>query len=823
MGLNAFHNFTINLKKVLGHATHAAIDNADNLIRPKYLINGLIKEKGCLGSDVLIKCGVKVDQPNITSKTTKKALPRFSQQTKKIIEKAALVASENNHKYIGTEHLLVSLINSGGSEINEILNKNQVDIKDLNQRAETILKSTSKYSDIADTVSQEANKQAEEDQTQRSKNQALEYFCTDLSDLNIQAKIDPVIGRENEIERLTRILARRTKNNPILIGEAGVGKTAIIEGLAKKINQGEVPKTLINKKIYSLDLGAVIAGTMYRGEFEARFKQIVDEIKNDPDVILFIDEIHTIVGAGSTGMSGGLDAANILKPALAKGEIRCIGATTFDEFKKHIESDTALERRFQPILVEEPTQDESLLILNGIKEKYEQHHNVLITDQAIQAAVKLSTRYLPEKNLPDKAIDLLDEAAAKFKTQQTQSTADQKIDKLIKKLSSLRGKKNQSVAEEDFQKALEIKRECLKIKQQLEDLELKANKLAADQKITEKDIVEIISKITKVPLDELMTVEKEKLLNIEKKLNKHIVGQTEATKAVSDFIRQSRAGLSSRNRPIGSFIFMGPSGVGKTELAKVVAKSLFGDEKSLIRIDMSEFSESFNSSKLIGAPAGYVGYKDSTKLTDQVRRRPYSVVLFDEIEKAHSEIFNLLLQILEDGHLTDATGRIINFKNTVIIMTSNIGLSNLNQGAAMGFEAQTDHEKIKADNKYSEIKNSVLRDLEKTFKPEFINRVNKVIVFKPLDVTSTAQIAKLQLNELRHELEEKDIELTASSSALKLIAKEGFKPSQGARAIRNVISDLITNPLAEQIIRGKFKPGDTVRITTQKGKLAIGK
>lgn len=621
-----------------------------------------------------------------------------------------------------------------------------------------------------------------------------------------------MIGRATEIERIIQILSRRTKNNPILLGDAGVGKTAIVEGLAKKIMNGEVPDVLINKKILTLDLGTVLSGTMYRGEFESRIKQIIDEVKRDPNILLFVDEFHTIIGAGAA--AGAMDAANLFKPELARGNLRMIGATTLEEYKKHIESDPALERRFQPVIIEEASLDETYKILEGIKENYEKYHQVKILPNALKAAVELSNRYLQDKLLPDKAIDLIDEAAAGLKVAQKKNTALREIIKLERELKQIQQEKEKTVLEENFNQALELRKkedEILKKLKKSKDKE-KGEKKEVYGVITKKEIAEIVSKITQIPLTELLVEEKARLLNLEERLAKKIIGQDEALKIIADSIRRSRVGVTDPKRPLASFIFLGPSGVGKTETAKVLATEIFEDEHALVRIDMSEFAESFNVSKLIGAPAGYVGYKEGAKLTDAVKRKPYSVVLFDEVEKAHPEVFNLLLPILEDGQLTDAVGKKVNFKNTIIIMTSNIGLREFNEQAEIGFNVETPSAKEKAEKDYNNLKEKITEQLNDFFRPEFLNRIDKVIIYKPLDSQAALAIAKLQLEELKSRVAEQGYELKISDKIAALIVKLGFSPKEGARTIRKTIQEYLESPLAKEILEEKFKPGGTIRI-----------
>jgi len=831
--------FTTHLKNALKEAKNLSDALGHRLVNPEHLLYGLILQKGSIAAEILTNAKLtpekirseviernKIILSNHSVEGAKNIINiKLSQEAKKTIEKAALIAHQYKHKYIGTEHLLFGLMQVSTPTIIELWENNKINLDKLKSHLTTVMKSTSRFPDLTEVFDQAQDLEKGETVKERSKTKtpALDFFATDLTDKNLQKSIDPVIGRSREIERLIHILSRRTKNNPVLIGDPGVGKTAIVEGLAKKIVEGDVPDVLLNKKILKLDLSLVVAGTIYRGEFESRFKQILDEIKQDPNIILFIDELHTIIGTGSA--AGSMDAANILKPALSKGTIRTIGATTMDEYRKHIESDAALERRFQPIIIEEATGQETIDVLKGIKENYEKYHLVHITDEAIEAAVSLSTRYLQEKFLPDKAIDLVDEAASKIKVGQKSDGLSRKIRKLEQDVEELQQQKNKSVNEEKFEEALAIKTQENTLREKLSALREKQAEQAKKfvGKITKKEIAEVISRITNIPLQDLVVGEKERLINLEKLLAEKIIGQDEALKAIADFIRRSRVGLANPNRPIGSFIFLGPSGVGKTETAKVLAKTVYEDEHALIRIDMSEFAESFNISKLIGAPAGYVGYKEGSKLTEPVRRKPYSVVLFDEIEKAHPEVFNLLLQVLEDGHLTDAIGKKVNFKNTIVIMTSNVGLENLNKGATIGFDAKTTEDKKEAERKYNEIKEQVLKDLEKKFRPEFLNRVDKIIVFKPLDITSIEKIVGLEIKELTSKLFVQNIKLVFDQKTIKHIAKVSYKPEQGARAVRRTVQELIENPLAQGILENKFKAGDAVKTKVHGQKIELVK
>ncbi|MFA5069857.1 MAG: ATP-dependent Clp protease ATP-binding subunit [Patescibacteria group bacterium] len=832
MDIPVLKKFTQHLKNALDAAAKLALELKNKYINPEHFLYGLLSARGGISHDILGKTKLKTEDLKISVRQTNEPVSgdmmdiaqlKFSLPAKKALEKAVLTASRYKHKYVGTEHLLFSLLEIGDATLEKIFKEHRIDLESLKKNLTMILKNTSKFPDLSGFFAEEKEMEKEFTGRRPSKTPALDFFSNDLTDPNLQKSIDPVIGRKKEIERLIHILSRRTKNNPILLGDPGVGKTAIVEGLAKKILKGEVPDILAKKKLLSLDLGMVVAGTIYRGEFESRLKQVIEEIKADENIILFIDEIHNIIGTGSA--TGSMDAANILKPALSKGQIHCIGATTLEEFKKNIESDPALERRFQPIIIKESSPEETLEILAGIKDNFETYHHVKINENALAAAVKLSSRYIQDKFLPDKAIDLIDEAAAKIKVNAKPSPFFQKIKEKEKEREKIQKEKEEAVLKESFDEALGLKQKEGQLKIDLGKLREKYAQTTSGfvGEISERDIAEIIAKITGVPLAELVKSEKERLINLEKVLEEYIVGQNEATKAIADFIRRSRVGLANPSRPLGSFIFLGPSGVGKTEMAKVLARVVFEDENALIRLDMSEFTESFNISKLIGAPAGYVGYKEGTKLSDQVKRKPYAVVLFDEMEKAHPDVFNLLLQIMDEGHLTDAVGKKVNFKNTIVIMTSNVGLKNLNQMAAMGFETENEDKKKQWAEKYEAIKNQVLKDLRDKFRPEFLNRVDKIIVFKPLDEKAVEKIVERQIKELEERLKDKNITFSLKNRARAILAKKAFSPDSGARAVRKLIQELIENPLAEKLLSGEVKDGDDLDITAEKDNIKLVK
>lgn len=838
-----FEKFTANFKQAVNTAYELALALKTPQIGPEYLLYALAKQKGSVAAEVLAKIKIKPEEIKnriMANQTAAKSTePELSPTARKAVEKAILSANRYQHRYIGTEHLLAGLSQLKETDWLRFLYQNQIPLEKLKSQIILLLKSASRFSEIAGRFAGTENREMKELREMKEmmamsgdpfaamtgemdkSSSALEIFTTNLTDSKIQSNIDPVIGREEEIQRLIQIISRRTKNNPVLLGEPGVGKTAIVEGLAKKIMNHEVPDVLINKKILSLDLGLTVAGTMFRGEFENRLKQIIEEIKNNPDIILFIDELHNIIGAGSA--QGSLDAANILKPALARGQLRCIGATTLNEYKKHIENDPALERRFQPILVDEPTAEKTKAILRGIKNNYEKYHRVTISDEAMETAIALSQRYLPDKFLPDKAIDLIDEAASRQKIKGENGGLLKPVKQLEAALEKLHSEKEQAVSQEDFDRALNIKREEIRTIEKLNNLksELEKQQERPLGRVNAEDIAELVARMTKIPLTALLTAEKNHLLNLEKIIGGKIIGQAEAIKNIAQAIRRARAGLANHNRPLGSFIFLGPSGVGKTELAKVLAETVFESPDALIRLDMSEFHESFNISKLIGAPAGYVGYKDANQLTDAVKHKPYSVVLFDEIEKAHPEVFNLLLQILEDGQLTDAAGKKINFKNTIIIMTSNVGLKELNRQAAIGFTSASQAIKQKVMADYELIKKQVIDELKERFRPEFLNRIDKIIVFKPLATEAIKQIVELQLAELNQRLQALDLKVIADQRTKNLLTEKSFSPQEGARAVRKTMQELLEDKLADKILKGQITKGVAIKTKVQKNQIVL--
>ena len=817
---NILNKFTYHFKKVLVNAQNLAFVKKHDYIEPEDLLVAIATTKGSLGSDVLIKQKIDTNFIGLTADTAEfqaisidpANMPQPSEETQKIIEKAVVTAYRFQHKYIGTEHLLWGISESENEKTFQTLQKAHLNKQSLKQHLNLILKSTSKFNDLAaDEEIKELEHLLEENDFDGNSS-TLDGFTVNLTTEEIQKDIDPVIGREKEIDRLIEILSRRTKNNPVLLGDAGVGKTAIIEGLAKRITQNQVPDVLLNKTILNLDIPSLIAGTMYRGEFESRLKQVINDIKSNPNIILFIDELHTIMGAGAT--TGSLDAANILKPALSRGHLRCIGATTFEEYKKHIESDRALERRFQPIIVHESSEDETYQILQGIRDNYEKFHNVAVKDEALQAAVSLSKRFLPDKRLPDKAIDLVDEAAARFRVRNTKQSLAKDIKNIQDKMSAIQNQKKQAILNEDYTQALEHKNKEEKyIKDLIRLKELdKQNKKTQLGYIDSDHIKEIISEMTGIPLNSLTTSESKRLVNLEKKIGQKIFGQDKALQTVANTIRKSKTGLNDKNKPLASFMFLGPSGVGKTETAKQLTEHIFGGLHNLIRIDMSEFSEKFNISKLIGSPAGYVGYREGNKLTDLVKNKPYSLILFDEIEKAHPDVFNLLLPILEEGELTDATGKTINFRNCVIVMTSNVGLDIFNQEAIMGFASEEN--KVNFQKKSEEI----LASLHKHFPPEFSNRLDNIIVFEPLDKNSARKIIKKELAIISQRLDEQGINIDIDNKIVDHLLKQKDVLKEGARSLKRLVDEHISNILANNILNQKMK---NIKISLDKNKILI--
>ena len=812
------YKFTNSANSAIESANEIAIELGHNYVGTEHLLYGLAKEENSIASQVLANQNIYADdilnkieelvgkQENLNS-TTIGLTPR----TKRVLERAFAEARRLGSEEIGTEHILIGIMKEAESIAVRILLDLNLDPQRLYNEIISIINNFE--DNINDGVSKRNNTKDSFNQTP-----TLNQFGNDLTRIAREGKLDPVIGRKKETERVIQILSRRTKNNPCLIGEPGVGKTAVVEGLAEKIVDGDVPEILKNKRVVSIDISSMVAGAKYRGDFEERIKKSLNEVKKAGDVILFIDEIHTIVGAGSA--EGAIDAANILKPLLARGEIQVIGATTLNEYRKYIEKDAALERRFQPIMVDEPSKEDTVLILKGIRDKYEAHHNVKITDEAIEAAVNLSIRYLNDRFLPDKAIDVIDEASSRARL--LTYVEPDKIKEMEEKIKNIEKQKEEAISKQNFEKAASLRDDEHELKEQLEKEKQKWRNKNSKKlvNIKEEDIAKVISNWTGIPTSKITEGENERLKNLEQILHERVVGQDEAVSAVAKAIRRGRVGLKNPKKPIGSFLFLGPTGVGKTELSKALAEALFGNEDAMIRVDMSEFMESHSVSKMIGSPPGYVGYDEAGGLTEKVRRKPYSVILFDEIEKAHPDVMNILLQILDDGRLTDATGRTVDFKNCVIIMTSNVGARFIAENKSLGFKIEKEKQEEQY-NKYEEIKKEVMNELRKQFKPEFLNRIDEIIVFHKLTDEDIGKIIDIMLNEVKERLGEKKIELSVDKSAKELIAKKGTDSSYGARPLRRAIQSILEDQLAEDILDGKLKDGVKARAVAKDDKIEI--
>lgn len=829
-----FEKFTQNLKNVLIMAERIANEQKTHLDTEHQFL-ALILTKNTLANDIISFFEISIDRAQLIAnllnkKLNQKNIGGITNSAKQAIQLSVQLSSKYGHNSIDCEHLLLALVSNKNFNSYNIVERMGISPKDIKKQIESVFseikQSTNQNNKNEEAIDENISEippigpfgpiQGGSTTTRANKSQTLKLFTTNINEQVRKNLIDPVIGRNEEIDRIIQILARRKKNNPVLLGEPGVGKTAIVEGLAHRIVNGQVPSVISDKEIYMLDMGSLLAGTMYRGQFESRIKNILEEITRKNNVILFVDEIHIVVGTGSA--EGSIDAANLLKPKLARGELRMIGATTFDEYKKYIEKDPAFERRFQPVTIQEPSESETLLILKGIKERYEAHHGVVYTDDALIAAVKFSHRYIQDRFLPDKAIDLIDEAAAAINMVSEKS---KKLSILRQELHKIFEQKDEAVFNEQYEKASKLRQQEFKISNQIKSCEVKELKKNKSI-ISEINIAKIVSKWCGIPITNLSISEKKQFLNLEKKISTFIVGQEEAIRSIAEAIRRSRVGISDPKRPIGSFIFLGPTGVGKSELVKVLAKEVYGSEDSLVKIDMSEFMERHNVSRLIGAPAGYIGYEEGGKLTEKIRRQPYSVILFDEIEKAHSEVFNILLQIMEDGELSDAKGRKVDFKNSIIVMTSNLGTDLLTKQAGIGFKSDKNDKKT-FDQSYNKLKNNVLDSLERHFRPEFLNRLDKIIVFKPLTHDAIRKIVEIEIKKLLNRILEQKINLTVSKKAKDWIGKEGFKPKFGARSMRRVIIENIENPLSENILSEKFKPGDTVSVEFKKNKIVLTK
>ena len=809
--------FTDDAQRVLSLAQEAALELGHDYVGTEHVLIGLTKVKNGVAAKALEELGLVTEgifeavEEHVGRGNKKATSIYMTPRVKHVLELAIQVANHMNHNYVGTEHILLGLLSDGSGVAVAILRAMNIRSNDIVEAIRSILGSN-----------KGSNNGGQEGLNSNNDLGELSDFATDLNESAKQGKIDPVIGRDTEIQRVIQILSRRTKNNPVLIGEPGVGKTAIAEGLAQRIVTGNVPEILRNKRIISISIGSMLAGAKYRGEFEERLKKAIDEVQQHDDMIIFIDEIHTLVGAGAT--EGAMDAANILKPALARGEFQVIGATTLDEYKKHIEKDAALERRFQPVQVGEPNEEDALEILKGLRDRYEAFHKAKITDEALKAAVSLSNRYITDRFLPDKAIDVVDEAASKVRMKVFSAAPDVKA--LEDRLNTVKKEKEAAVTSQDFEKAAKLRDEEKSLSKEIDDKKSVA-KEKSDQKliVTEEDIATVVAQWTGIPVAKIAEEESETLLHLEEELHKRVVGQDEAVTAVAKAVRRARAGLKDPKRPIGSFLFLGPTGVGKTELARALASSLFGDESAMIRLDMSEYMEKHTVSRLVGAPPGYVGYEEGGQLTDAVRRKPYSVILLDEVEKAHADFFNILLQVLDDGRLTDSQGRTVDFRNTVIIMTSNLGAKALHKNSPeLGFLAAKKADSNVDENKgidFKEAKKSVMDAVKRHFRPEFLNRIDEMIVFHPLTEEDLKEIVTILMSDVTKRLEERDLHLEITTEAMKLLVKEGSDFTMGARPLKRAIQRLIEDPVSDLILKGDAKEGKIIKADAKDNDLVV--
>jgi ATP-dependent Clp protease ATP-binding subunit ClpC len=805
-----FDRFTDRARKVMALAREEARRFNHEYIGTEHILLGLVKEGSGVAANVLQNLDIELKKIRIEIEKIVQSgsdlvsvgqLP-FTPRVKKVLEYAMEEARAFGHNYIGTEHLLLGLLREQEGVAAQVLLNLGVKLEDVREEVIGLLGSEASHGNV---------NQEKEEKRGKSKTPALDSFGRDLTQQARESELDPVIGRQDVIERVIQVLCRRTKNNPVLLGEAGVGKTAIVEGLAQSVVQGNIPELLKGRRIVALDLAMMVAGTKYRGQFEERIKAVMAEVKRAKNVILFIDELHTLVGAG--GAEGAIDASNVLKPALSRGEIQCIGATTLDEYRKYIEKDGALERRFQTIVVDPPTKEETVEILKGLRDRYEAHHKVRITDEAIACATELSVRYITGRYLPDKAIDVIDEACARVRLKANTQPPD--LRHIEEEINKLEKDKDESVAIQDFERAARLRDKADKLKKKKETIEREWKETRAEIEgcVNEEVVSEVVSKMTGIPVTRIQSAEAKRLLRMEEELHKMIISQDEAVKAVAKAIRRSRAGLKNPNRPVASFIFVGPSGVGKTHLARSLAKFMFGEEEALVQIDMSEYMEKHNISRLIGAPPGYIGYEEGGQLTEKIRRRPYAVVLLDEIEKAHPDVFNMLLQIMEDGKLTDSFGRRVDFRNVVVIMTSNIGADVIKHQAALGFR------KVSDEHSYEVMKEQLKKEVEKHFRPEFLNRVDNVIVFKPLSRDDLKKIVEIEMKNVKKRLDGYNITLTMSDEALEFLIDKGYDQHYGARPLRRAIESYLEDPLSEEVLQGKFEGKKHVKARVQDNKL----
>lgn len=810
------NKFTERAKKAIDLSINVAKELGHEVVGSEHILLGLLQEKEGIAAKVLNDIGINEDyiknkiieiegqgNPNVGEIS-------LSPRSKRILELSGMFANTLKTSYIGTEHILLGIIQEGEGIGAKILLNKGIDIKLVAEKVVSMMGIEINPSESPkDTYNKEKS---------NINAPTLEKYGRNLTLYAKEGKLDPVIGRDEEIQRVIQILSRRTKNNPVLIGDPGVGKTAVVEGLASKISAGDVPEILKDKVVYTLDLGSMLAGAKYRGEFEERIKNVLDEVIKSSRIMLFIDELHTIVGAGSSG-EGAMDASNILKPALARGEVQIIGATTIEEYRKYIEKDAALERRFQPVNVGEPSKEDAIKILQGLKDKYEAHHKVKITDEAIVAAVDLSIRYISDRYLPDKAIDLIDESASKVKLKE--NTAPKELKELEDKLEFISKEKEEAVRCQDFEKAAKIRDEEREIKENLNNLKENWRSASKYSDVVDPEVIaQVVGSWTGIPVTRLVKEESEKLLNLEQILHNRVIGQDQAVESIAKSIRRARAGLKDPKRPIGSFLFLGPTGVGKTELSKALAEVQFGDENSIIRIDMSEYMEKHAVSRLVGSPPGYIGHDEGGQLTEKVRRKPYSVVLFDEIEKAHPDVFNILLQILDDGRLTDSKGRTVDFKNTIIIMTSNVGAHTISKQKTLGFSTNRDNSQ-EEKSRYEKMKENIMSELKQKFRPEFLNRIDDMIVFHSLNEEHIGKIVKLMTKDVISRLKDMNITLELSDDAIKLLAKEGFDLDYGARPLKRAIQKKLEDNLSEEILKGTIKSGDTVLVKEKNGEIVF--